>query len=141
MRIRLRLLLIWIMLISLSRCIYAAEAIQPFTTDGCSAFPEGTTKQNELWLECCTEHDRVYWQGGSYMQRLKADTDLQECVAQLGEDVVALLMLTGVRIGGSPFFPTSFRWGYGWSYPRFYGELNDEELDQIKVFKGVDDDD
>ena len=41
-------------------------------------------------------------------------------------------MLAGVRVGGSPFFPTTFRWGYGWEYPRFYGELSDEELDKIK---------
>jgi len=42
------------------------------------------------------------------------------------------LMLAGVRVGGTPFLPTEFRWGYGWSYPRFYGELNEDELKQVE---------
>ena len=39
----------------------------------------------------------------------------------------AALMLAGVRVGGSPFWPTEFRWGYGWPWPRFYGPLDAEE--------------
>ena len=41
-------------------------------------------------------------------------------------------MLAGVRVGGSPYFHTSYRWGYGWSYPRFYQVLTKEEKNQIK---------
>jgi len=41
-------------------------------------------------------------------------------------------MLAGVRVGGTPFLPTSFRWGYGRVYPKFYGELTKKELEQIK---------
>jgi len=41
-------------------------------------------------------------------------------------------MFTGVRVGGTPYLPTSFRWGYGWPYPRAYGELNTVELEQVK---------
>ena len=41
-------------------------------------------------------------------------------------------MLAGVRVGGTPFLPTKFRWGYGWPYPRFYGELTTDELQQVK---------
>ena len=44
-------------------------------------------------------------------------------------------MLAGVRVGGSPYFPTSFRWGYGWSYPRWYQALTDEEKMQIALLK------
>ncbi len=110
---------------------FSEQSLLPFTSDGCSAFPDGTIAQNELWLSCCTTHDRAYWKGGSYSQRLKADIDLQKCVAQLGEEVVSLLMLTGVRVGGTPFLPTTFRWGYGWPYPRAYGELSDKEKSQI----------
>ena len=40
--------------------------LQPFTSDGCSAFPDGTMADNELWLACCEKHDLAYWQGGSY---------------------------------------------------------------------------
>lgn len=28
------------------------------------------------------------------------------------------LMLAGVRVGGAPWWPTPFRWGYGWPWPR-----------------------
>ena len=34
---------------------------------------------------------------------------------------------SGVRAGGLPQFPTSFRWGYGWKYKRKYGVLTKEE--------------
>lgn len=111
--------------------VFSEQSLLPFSSDGCSSFPDGTTAQNELWLSCCTTHDRAYWKGGSYSQRLKADIDLQECVAQLGEDLVSILMLTGVRVGGTPFLPTTFRWGYGWPYPRAYGKLTDKEKSQV----------
>jgi hypothetical protein len=41
-------------------------------------------------------------------------------------------MLAGVRVGGSPFWPTQFRWGYGWPYPHFYRELTEAEKAQVK---------
>ena len=36
-------------------------------------------------------------------------------------------MLGGVRVGGSPYWPTQFRWGYGWPYPRGYQALSPDE--------------
>lgn len=108
-----------------------AQQLQPFTTDGCSAFPNGTFLQNSLWLECCTAHDVAYWKGGSFSARKKADEALRECVAAVGEPFVAGLMLMGVRVGGSPFLPTTFRWGYGWPYPRAYQSLTAEEQLQV----------
>ena len=108
-----------------------SDELKPFTTDGCSAFPDGTLEENELWLACCTAHDNAYWKGGTYNDRQKADGELQVCVEGVGEPEISLLMLAGVRVGGSPFFPTIFRWGYGWSYPRLYGTLSDEELNLV----------
>lgn len=110
-----------------------SEQIAPFTSDGCSMFPDGTLAQKELWLSCCTAHDLSYWQGGTYDERLKADKELELCVAKVGEPKVAALMLAGVRVGGSPYFPTSFRWGYGWSYPRFYKALSIDEKAKIAL--------
>ncbi|GAA5317568.1 MAG: hypothetical protein AseanaTS_27730 [Candidatus Pelagadaptatus aseana] len=111
----------------------AAESIKPFTTDGCSAFPDGTLAQNQLWLACCTAHDIAYWQGGTHEERLTADTELETCVAGVGEPAVAALMLAGVRIGGSPYLPTEFRWGYGWDYPRGYRALTPEEKNNAQA--------
>ena len=115
---------------------YAAE-LKPFASDGCSAFPEGTLKQKQLWAACCTLHDYAYWKGGTYTERKQADEALESCVAQVGEPEIAKLMLAGVRVGGSPFWPTSFRWGYGWPYPRFYGVLSQEELLEVRRFSDL----
>jgi hypothetical protein len=108
-----------------------AKEIKPFTTDGCSAFPNGTDKQNELWLACCTLHDIAYWQGGTYQERVNADNALNTCVKQVGEPTIAALMLAGVRVGGTPYLPTPFRWGYGWPYLRGYKPISKEEKKSI----------
>jgi hypothetical protein len=108
-----------------------ADQLKPFTTDGCSMFPDGTYQQQSLWMECCIRHDIAYWQGGTEAQRLTADEALEVCVSQVGEPKIAKLMLAGVRMGGSPYFPTSYRWGYGWSYRRGYEPLSDTEKKQV----------
>ena len=41
-------------------------------------------------------------------------------------------MLVGVRIGGSPIFSAPFRWGHGWAYPRWYGDLTEQEQWQVE---------
>jgi len=41
-------------------------------------------------------------------------------------------MLAGVRVGGTPFFPDKISLGYGWSYPKFYGELSEAEIEQVE---------
>ncbi|MCF2859165.1 hypothetical protein L1286_16905 [Pseudoalteromonas sp. SMS1] len=112
-----------------------ADTISQFTSDGCSVFPDGTLEQKNLWLSCCSAHDYAYWKGGTYQARLQADLDLKSCVEKVGEAHIAKLMLAGVRVGGSPYFPTTFRWGYGWPYPRFYGPLSQSELEQIAQFE------
>jgi hypothetical protein len=109
-----------------------ADTLKPFTSDGCSAFPNGTFEQRELWLTCCIQHDYDYWQGGTYQQRLISDKALNRCVADVGQPEIAVLMMAGVRVGGTPYLPTKFRWGYGWSYPRLYGPLSLAELEQVK---------
>ena len=114
-----------------------AQELQPFASDGCSAFPDGTPETKTLWLSCCTSHDSAYWQGGSYAERLQADQDLRSCVAQTGQPEIARLMLAGVRVGGTPYLPTSFRWGYGWPYPRGYKTLTEAEREMVKNAEGT----
>ena len=110
---------------------HADSQLQPFQSDGCSAFPDGTPEQQNLWLDCCTEHDRAYWLGGTYQQRVAADERMRQCVEQAGEPEIGMLMLLGVRVGGSAYWPMPYRWGYGWPYPRTYGPLTVAE--QIEV--------
>lgn len=110
-----------------------AIALTPFYTDGCSSFPDGTLQQRQLWRQCCVAHDRAYWLGGSYQQRMQADFELEQCVKKQAEPTLATVMLAGVRAGGSPFWLTSYRWGYGWPYwggwlPRGYQTLTEAEM-------------
>ena len=76
-------------------CALAAE-IQPFESDGCSYFPNGTFQENELWLSCCVAHDYAYWKGGTYQEPVAADNELEKCVSALGEPNVARLPLQGI---------------------------------------------
>jgi len=115
--------------------ISGPKSIDPFTTDGCSDFPDGTHSHKDLWHECCVAHDVKYWAGGNYEDRLSADLELRSCVKSVGEPAIADLMLAGVRVGGSPWWPTRFRWGYGWPYFNGYRELTPEELKQVQQQK------
>lgn len=115
----------------LNPALSIAEEIALFTSDGCSAFPDGTIHQQSLWLDCCIKHDLAYWAGGTYDERRQADQSLNSCVTKAGEPEIAKLMLAGVRVGGSPYFPTSYRWGYGWSYPRGYQQLTEDDHNNI----------
>ena len=128
--------IISILLIFFSSMV-TAEYIKPFTSDGCSSFPNGTLLQEELWLSCCTEHDKAYWQGGSYQQRLDADIELKRCVSAVGKPVIAELMLSGVRVGGSPYWPTNFRWGYGYSYPHGYTSTPDNKEQSMSLITSL----
>lgn len=118
-------------LLALPAVTFAGD-LAPFTTDGCSVFPDGTLEQQSLWVNCCIRHDLAYWKGGTYAQRLAADRALEACVAQVGQPDIATVMLAGVRVGGSPFYPTSYRWGYGWPWPRGYRALSDAERQTVK---------
>ncbi|MDH5387796.1 MAG: FAD-binding oxidoreductase [Gammaproteobacteria bacterium] len=120
-----------VILLLIDPVLSLAEEIALFTTDGCSAFPDGTIHQQTLWLDCCIKHDLAYWAGGTYDERRQADQTLNSCVTRAGEPEIARLMLAGVRVGGSPYFPTSYRWGYGWSYPRGYQLLSEQERTDI----------
>ena len=107
-------------------------SIDPFSSDGCSLFPDGTWCRENLWYHCCYNHDILYWQGGTAEERKAADQTLRSCVAETGKTITAELMYYGVRIFGSPYIPAWFRWGFGWPYPRGYKALTEEEKLQIK---------
>lgn len=95
-------------------------------------FPDGKIEQHNLWLKCCIQHDLNYWKGGTFAEKLEADNQLESCVRDVGEPEIAAIMLAGVRIGGSPYFPTPYRWGYGWPYPRGYKALTQKEKLEVK---------
>ncbi len=77
------------------------------------------------------KHDLAYWQGGTREQRREADRELVRGVGAEGHPVLARSMYPGMRIGGAPWWPTPWRWGFGWSYPRGYGVLTSDEQRQV----------
>ena len=81
-----------------------------FKSDGCSLFPDGD------YRNCCVEHDKAYYFGGSWRERRRADNKLFKCVADtkgFQHKLIAPVMWIGVRVGGVSFLPTPFRWGFG----------------------------
>jgi hypothetical protein len=81
-----------------------------FKSDNCTLFPDGN------YCDCCVEHDKDYYFGGSGKERWRSDKRLYKCVkAKRGwqNKVIAPVMWLGVRIGGVSFLPTPFRWGFG----------------------------
>ena len=81
-----------------------------FKSDGCSLFPDGD------YVDCCVEHDKAYYFGGSSKLRREADKKLYKCVAAkkgFHHKIIAPIMWLGVRTLGVSWLPTSFRWGFG----------------------------
>lgn len=114
----------------LSSCA-STRVLRDFHSDGCSLFPDGDAADRGRWADCCKDHDRVYWRGGSARQRQTADAGLRQCVlARSQRPVLAAGMHAGVRIGGLPWWPTPFRWAYGWGYGRGYTPLTAAESQQ-----------
>jgi len=78
-------------------------------SDGCTLIAEGKIH------DCCVAHDKEYFRGGTRKERRSSDKRLYECVCKKGgrDRVFAPFIWLGVRIGGLPFLPTKFRWGFG----------------------------
>jgi hypothetical protein len=111
----------------LSACS-ASDTLQPFSTDGCSLFPDRAPIGRADWCHCCIVHDLAYWRGGTSEARLHADEELKACVRKSsGSAILAQVVFVGVRAGGGPYLPTSYRWGYGWQFGRPYTQLTAEE--------------
>jgi hypothetical protein len=111
----------------LSACS-ASDTLQPFTTDGCSLFPDRAPIGRADWCHCCIVHDLAYWRGGTSEARLDADEQLKACVHKAsGSNALAGIMFAGVRVGGGPHLPTPYRWGYGWPFGRPYKPLTSVE--------------
>ena len=87
-----------------------APEINPFTTDGCTMWRDGT------WRACCIEHDIQYWCGGPVLNRKTADQALRQCTRERSSPTNAFLIYWGTRLGGSSLFPFPWRWGYGYQW-------------------------
>ena len=109
-------------------CGKSENELSDFKSDGCSLFLDGTFEKPELWKECCFKHDLAYWRGGTKQEREQADLAFKICVEEKTQNPqLAELMYQAVRTGGEPYFPTWYRWGYGWPMGRGYQPLSQKE--------------
>lgn len=96
------------------------KELRPFTTDGCSdcglskLFWIFRQKLPEDMHALCVEHDKEYWKGGTARERWLADIRFRYKIADLGFPKIATVYYYAVRVGGVPWLPTPWRWGYGW---------------------------
>lgn len=116
--------------------VAAKVRLQPFSTDGCSLWIDGTARQPFLWRHCCVAHDKDYWLGGSMAERQRSDETLQACVTQAGGKAMGDYLYLSVRFGGAPLWLMPYRWGYGWDYwdngkPRGYKRLTALEQEEV----------
>jgi hypothetical protein len=86
------------------------EPSLPYPDDGCSCFPETGFE------DCCRAHDKIYYRGGSEADRAKADRELRQCIRGKGHTLMGDILYYSVRVGGVPWVPTPWRWGFGHPY-------------------------
>ena len=99
-------------------------------SDGCTLIPDGHIKP------CCLIHDREYYFGGTREERRDSDKKLFNCISRkkgFHHKIFAPFIWLGVRIGGLPFLPTDFRWGFGtkekgYAKPRVANETVETDL-------------
>jgi len=128
LRIRVRRVLLAAFLLPVLLSCSPREGLRDFTSDGCSLFPDRSLIDETDWCDCCLDHDIAYWRGGTEEERLVADLALRACVLErTGDEKLAEFMFQGVRLGGSPYFNTWYRWGYGWPFDHKYRALSQAE--------------
>lgn len=100
--------------------ISSLAALPPPYKDGCSggmsAFYRNVLGRVPAWEGCCDVHDKAYERGGSFTDKAWADASLRDCVVATGHSIDGWVMWAAVQVGGQPFFPTGWRWGFGRDY-------------------------
>ncbi len=98
----------------------ATPSLKAFESDGCTCVPDGPHSDSDRWTPACEKHDLTYWKGGSHRDRLNADRRLKAAIKESGHPFISEIYFIGTRFGGSPYFPTPWRWGFGRPWPRGY---------------------
>lgn len=77
-----------------------------FNSDGCSGVTHQLwqliyQKDQPPWCDCCKIHDWAYYNGGTSLDRARADADLFACIVANGSPWFAILVWLAVRLFGS----------------------------------------
>jgi hypothetical protein len=97
--------------------------LNPFITDYCTMFVNGTREKPTLWKHCCLDHDMNYWYGGSENNMDTADLRLRSCVTKVAGENWGNLIYKGVRLGHMSPIKNPRKWNWGWVSPRPEVEL------------------
>jgi hypothetical protein len=94
---------------------------KPFASDGCSVIQPvyeffGATPPAAAF---CRLHDVDYWAGGPLRDYVRANREVRQRTSAAGYPVLAWIRWLGVTLGGWPFLPTPWRWGFGWHFGRW----------------------
>lgn len=108
--------------------------LQPFETDHCTFFFDGTSEAPTLWQHCCDIHDLKYWVGGSIPARDRADRALKACVEKVAGPDWASLIYYGVKLGHLSPIKARKKWNWGWTLDRDESELSSEEQEKAIAF-------
>ena len=57
-------------------------SLRPFTSDGCSMFPDESLIHKQDGSECCYKHDLAYWRGGTESARAIADSLFKDLLSR-----------------------------------------------------------
>jgi len=92
--------------------------MRPFESDGCSLIEPiyrafGMVPPGR---EHCVEHDKEYWTGGTFSQLVGSNLRLGMRVAEGGHPILGIVRALSTMIGGLPFLPFPWRWGFGHRY-------------------------
>jgi hypothetical protein len=128
-----KMILIVMFLLHLKPAFANDVKLEPFVTDYCTNYPEGTKEEPDLWKHCCLMHDLYFWAGGSKEDRSNADMELKECIEVTGATQIARLVYLAVRAGSySPIKYPDKKWSNGWSERPEFLPLSSEELQLIE---------
>lgn len=99
----------------------------PYKSDGCSYSPDFNFNQ------CCRDHDRAYYYGGSKQQRKRTDQKFRQCVRNKGHAILDDVYYSGVRVFAVPWLPTSFRWGFGYPFRKGHRGYTPQSKETEKI--------
>jgi hypothetical protein len=94
---------------------------KPFKSDGCSLIQPIYELLGRVppAAAFCRLHDVDYWAGGPFGDFIRANREVRQRTRAAGYPILAWIRWIGVTLGGWPFLPTPWRWGFGWYWWRF----------------------
>mgnify|MGYP001606150117 CR=1 FL=1 len=103
--------------LGLPESVTLRESRKPFASDGCTLAPDWLPLAGNI-SECCRQHDRFYYDGGTTEDRAAADRKLRECLQTKGSPILSWAYWMAVRLAGHHFWPRAAKpAAWAWAGP------------------------